>query len=209
MKQQQWKGKQSSINKWLLLDISEASMLMLSKPKHKSLLDDKKNYGWKSAFFLQYPSMFGKVLWRFRGAMTGSRMSVHLSVNRRQTTAEDIHNLCINLICIIVQTIWSFCIATGHQKLHLLDAESSCTWMKLGRATESVSPCCSVNGWNAHSRGWREVCETSWLRLGWQIDGRALTSVRASLALPGKQVPTGTIYTGLPVDLYRIAAHSG
>lgn len=45
MKQQQWKGKQSSINKWLLLDISEASMLMLSKPKHKSLLDDKKNYG--------------------------------------------------------------------------------------------------------------------------------------------------------------------
>lgn len=53
MKQQQWKCKQSSINKWLLLDVSEASTLMLSKPKHKSLLDDihqrgktgEKNYG--------------------------------------------------------------------------------------------------------------------------------------------------------------------
>lgn len=40
MKQQRWKSKQSSINTWLLLDVSEASTEMLSKPKHKSLLDD-------------------------------------------------------------------------------------------------------------------------------------------------------------------------
>lgn len=79
----------------------------------------EKNYGWKSAFFLQYPSMFDKVLWRFRGAMTGSRMSVHLSMNRRQTAAEDINNLCINLMCILFQIIRSFCVATGHQKLQL------------------------------------------------------------------------------------------
>lgn len=41
----------------------------------------EKNYGRKSAFFSQYPSMFGKVQWRFRGAMTGSHMLMHLRVN--------------------------------------------------------------------------------------------------------------------------------
>lgn len=40
--------------------------------------------------------MFGKVLWRFRGAMTGSRMSAHLSVNRGQTAAEDIEQFVHN-----------------------------------------------------------------------------------------------------------------
>lgn len=40
MQQQQSKGKQSSINKWLLLDITAASTLMLGEPKHKFLLDD-------------------------------------------------------------------------------------------------------------------------------------------------------------------------
>lgn len=40
MQQQQSKGKQSSINKWLLLNITVASTLMLSEPKHKFLLDD-------------------------------------------------------------------------------------------------------------------------------------------------------------------------
>lgn len=53
----------------------------------------EKNYRWKSAFFLQYPSMFGKVQWRFRGAMIGSHMLINLSEKGRKTVAEDILQL--------------------------------------------------------------------------------------------------------------------
>lgn len=169
--------------------------------------DREKNYGWKSAFFLQYPSMFGKVLWQFRGAMTGSRMSAHLSRNRRQTAAEDIYNLCNKPIMYSINPKLLYC--NRSPETATVGCWIIITWMKLRRAAESVSPCCAVNGWNAHSRGWREVCETSWLRLRWQIEGRALTSIRALLPLPGKQVASGTIHTDLPVDLYRIAAHGG
>lgn len=159
--------------------------------------DGDKNYGWKSAFFLRYPSMFGKVQWRFRDAMTGSRMLIDLSVKGGKS------------MLIIFQRNCCFCISSGQQNLQCLDAEPSHTWVKVCRAAEAVAPPRTVNGRNTHSRRWREVGQMSCLRIRRQVDCGALASGRALLPLPGKQVATGTTYADLPLDLYRIAAHSG
>ena len=92
-----------------------------------------------------------------------------------------------------------------------LHTQAPLTWMKLGRAAQSLPTGHPVNGRHAHSSRRGYVREARRQRVRRQIEGGGLAGdmARAALSLPGEPVAPHTSHTPLPVHLHWVTAHGG